>query len=355
MGANNDSNSSENDNVNFTSLSPPMYVGMILDVPNNILDKLINFKTKNLFLNNFFKEFDGEIITLINGDMETPFYNLNQLLLSSINYLNNEKNRKNIFNEESMYHIVKTIKKNNNILTHSKKINYNISKLEDIISKNKSYEPPCFFKNFGKFISKYSYFKTSLTSIFKAFENYIENKYIFILSDGNTKEKSENIKNLITEAKNKDITIITILLSEYTSYCKNKFYSKFPKDLNISSKSLFDISSKVDYKNPFARYFINKGVEFSNDGESHLFCRANVEELNDYRSFGQDLNQLRYEAIKIKIENANFDNVYFNYKFITKNQIFGTCWANAYSAAILLANKRILGRKIKPFEWYREN
>lgn len=33
----------------------------------------------------------------------------------------------------------------------------------------------------------------------------------------------------------------------------------------------------------------------------------------------------------------------------------GTCWANAYAAAILRTNKRILGRKTETFETYREN
>ena len=47
--------------------------------------------------------------------------------------------------------------------------------------------------------------------------------------------------------------------------------------------------------------------------------------------------------------------VHFKFKFNTRNQIFGTCWANAYSEAIFLANKRVLGRKTESFETYREN
>ena len=47
--------------------------------------------------------------------------------------------------------------------------------------------------------------------------------------------------------------------------------------------------------------------------------------------------------------------IHFKYNFITKNQIFGTCWANAYAAAIFLINKTIIGRKVESFETIREN
>ena len=82
----------------------------------------------------------------------------------------------------------------------------------------------------------------------------------------------------------------------------------------------------------------------------------NLDELTKSNSFGKDLNEIKFEGIKIKIGDLNYSNlIHFNYKFISKNQIFGTCWANAYSGAIFLTKKRIFGQKPEAFETYREN
>lgn len=82
----------------------------------------------------------------------------------------------------------------------------------------------------------------------------------------------------------------------------------------------------------------------------------NLKDLTNKSSLADDLNQIRYEGINIKIEDLNYNNLkHFSYRFTSKNQIFGTCWANAYSAAIFLTSKRIFGKKPKTFETYREN
>ena len=102
--------------------------------------------------------------------------------------------------------------------------------------------------------------------------------------------------------------------------------------------------------------YIKKGWDFPKDGEGVLFLETNLEELNRTNYLGNDLNGIKYEGIDIKIEDLNYDNlIQFKYQFFTKNQIFGTCWANAYSASIYLTNKRILGKKLETFETYREN
>ena len=51
----------------------------------------------------------------------------------------------------------------------------------------------------------------------------------------------------------------------------------------------------------------------------------------------------------------SYVNSYSNEYFQTKNQIFGTCWANACAACIHFANKRILGRKNISFEDIKEH
>lgn len=37
-----------------------------------------------------------------------------------------------------------------------------------------------------------------------------------------------------------------------------------------------------------------------------------------------------------------------------KNQIFGTCWANACAAVVYMAQKSVYGRKVESFEYYRQ-
>ena len=78
--------------------------------------------------------------------------------------------------------------------------------------------------------------------------------------------------------------------------------------------------------------------------------------MDELNKFADSLNKINYEGIDIMIQDFHYQNlITFKYQFFAKNQIFGTCWANAYSAAIFLTNKRILGKKIESFEIYREN
>lgn len=347
----------------------PIYVGLILDVSNDILHQLIKFDKEKQFLENFFSEFDGEIITLINGNEETPYYNFNELLISAINYLSDKNNsifyksnffgaKKNLFDIDCLRQIIKGINKNwySFNFGYAKEVHKNILKLKDILSKYYSSFNPAFFENF-KFISKPSSIDLPIESIIRVFENRnknnFDNNYIIIISDGDIKKNSKNIDYLKFEAQKKNITIVTLLLSENSG--KKKFYCEFPKNLDKKTQNLFDISSNVNYKNPFAHYYIKNNCEFPKDGQATLLLKTNLDELNNSNFPAHDMNQIRYEGINIKIEDLNYDNFSFKYKFLTKNQIFGTCWANAYSAAIFLTNKRIFGRETKTFENYREN
>ena len=89
------------------------------------------------------------------------------------------------------------IKKMNNYqslfeLINTKIIYNNISLLKDIISKNYSSCPLNFFEYFKQLILKPSSVNLSLKKIFETFNNnYSKNKYIIIISDGNSKENIE--------------------------------------------------------------------------------------------------------------------------------------------------------------------
>ena len=219
-----------------------------------------------------------------------------------------------------------------------------------------------FFENFNKYISKPSsvdlalkniieviikstsgalYKSDSKDKIFKKPEpkRDLGNKFIIIISDGNTKEYSKNINDLLNEAKNNNITIVTVLITK--NKIKKIFYDEFPKDFNKKIKSLFDISSKVNYKNPFAHYYKKKNWDIPLDGQATLLYETNCNDLCK-SNLGKELMQINLEAIDIQVGDLNFEQlIKFKYRFFTKNQIFGTCWANACSAALFLNNKRI--------------
>ena len=366
---------------------PPLYIGLIFDVSKEDLNQLIRFDNKNNFLEDFISEIDGEIVTLINGNEKIPYYDLNEILISSINYLceNNTINlknkeaedfyfnkgkQKNLLDEITIKNIFSSVKKNCNLI-NSKKIYENMKKLKEIFKRLYSkFFSIDFFLN--HYISKPSSISLALEQIieviikstsealyrsdskeydFKKSEPIKDqgNKFIIIISDGNTKEIPKNA--LLNEAKNNNITIVTVLLKNKT---RKIFYDELPNDFNKGEKYLFQISSKVSYKNPFAHYYIQKDWDFPIDGKATLFYETNQ---NDFCNshFGQELNQIRFEAIDIRIGDLNYDQLMkYEFKFLTKNQIFGTCWANACSAALFLANKRILGKKIEAFENFRE-
>ena len=345
-------------NFNDNSYSPPMTIGIIFDVTNDILSQLIKFDKEKSFFENLCHDYKGEIISLINGNKEMNYYDINSLLLSAINYISNEiiiflKNQnknstnqgdKNLFDESCLVEIFETLRKNQDSidLINSNIMYDNILILKDIISKNYSEFVPNLFELFNPLILKPSLVNIPLKKIFEVFEkNYSQNKYIIIISDGNSKETEEDLNKIINEAQKNEITIVTLYLIKYNTILK-KIYSEFPAHFENKLKYLFNISSKVNYKNPFARYFIKKGWEFPKEGEGVLFLETNLEELNKSNFLCKELNEIKYEGIDIKIEDMHYNNlIKYKYQFLTKNQSFGTCWANAYAASIFLTNKRI--------------
>ena len=76
-----------------------------------------------------------------------------------------------------------------------------------------------------------------------------------------------------------------------------------------------------------------------------------INESLDYK--GASLNGL-VDVIGSSSINS-YVNSYSNNLFLSKNQIFGTCWANACAACIHFANMRVLGRKQISFEDLRKH
>ena len=341
-------------------------IALILDVENSILNQLITLDNQKNFLLNFFKDLNSEVITLINGNQKIPYYQLDILLNSLSDSFKDyssypfpflwRKNLSEVISQESILERMKNTFESFKLIDSETMVN-KILNLKNIINNNYRFFNQSLLEAFNNFISKQSSsIILSLKQIFEVFNNTntkSKYNYIIILTDGTIKEKSYNLHNLISKAKENNITIITILLKKEKNIIRKKFYTEFPKDMDKNLKNLFDVSSKVNYKNPLARQFIKKNWDFPKESEGTLLFESNLEDLKE---FTDNFKKTRDEDYEIIIDDFNLKNfVHFKFKFDTKNQIFGTCWANAYSEAIFLANKRVLGRKTESFETYREN
>jgi len=93
---------------------------LVINVSKENLKELINLNKEKNFLENFFSEFKGEIITLINGNEDIPYLDINELLVSLIEFLgknsgktafNNEK-KGNSFDEILLLKLFEGIKNN---------------------------------------------------------------------------------------------------------------------------------------------------------------------------------------------------------------------------------------------------
>ena len=351
-------------------------IGLILDVNNENLDELIGFRYQEEgFFSNFFRDLNADVITLINGNEKIPYFELENFLssstsslnsyssnnrfklgissfINSVNFISKGKSISEVMSEEGIEKRIKNGNKNFKFIS-SDTMEDDIYNLKKTINENYSnFER----KVFDKFNIKKSSIYSSLNEVLNVFTesgNESKLKYIIIISDGIVKDNFKDIQNIINKAKKNNITIITILLSEKIN--QKKIYSEFPKHLNKNVKNLFDITSKVDNKNPFVRHFIKKDWDFPEENLGTLFFEANINDMYN-KNFTDGIKKVDNSFYEIKIQDLNLKNIiHFKFKFQTKNQIFGTCWANAYAAAIVLANKRVIGRSIETFETYREN
>ena len=198
-------------------------------------------------------------------------------------------------------------------------------------------------------------------SIFSESKNQYERKVLLIITDGDSTDgdPTDFVKQ---QSLNNEIYIIGCYIS--TKYCtENTFYDEKSFNLNEEgAKKLFKMCSNIAYKNPLFRFFLKLGWVMPQSGECKLFIALNNSKTLD--KFVSLINQaLNYKDLPSNglmdiISTASihsYVNSYSNENFQAKNQIFGTCWANACAACIHFANKRILGRKNISFEDIRKH
>ena len=196
--------------------------------------------------------------------------------------------------------------------------------------------------------------------IFSECKNIYEKKILIIITDGVSTD-GDPTDYIEQQSIYNDVYVVGIYISPHFK-SKNKFYDE--NSFNIKEKgaeNLFKMSSKIEYKNPLFKFFLTMGWEMPSSGECKLFISLNnqktMEEFINLINQALDFKEHPFSGLMDVIATSgihSFVNSY-SYDYGAKNQIFGTCWANACAACIHFANKRILGRKNISFEDIRKH
>ena len=173
----------------------------------------------------------------------------------------------------------------------------------------------------------------------------IKKKILLVITDGDGTD-GDPINYVLQESEKNDVYIIGCFLS-IQQYSKNTFYDDSFNIQDKGAKTLFNLCSKITCDNPIYRFFLIKNWNFTSSGYFRLFIALNNQEtinefitlINESLDFkGGSLNGL-IDIIGSSSINS-YVNSYSNNLFLSKNQIFGTCWANACAAYIHFANMK---------------
>ena len=196
--------------------------------------------------------------------------------------------------------------------------------------------------------------------IFTVNKNKYHQQILIIVTDGLTNDIDE-LKKTIEQLEKNNVYILVCYFSKFSS---NRLLYDDIQNANIreeGAKAFFDMSTRIYIKDPFFKSFLTNGW-VSKTKYCRLFIGVNNE--SSMKEFSLLLNKL------LTFEDAVFDNIIkelgkmamssfiYTYNinvFQSKNQIFGTCWANACAACIHFALRRIIGRKEKSFEDIRKH
>ena len=188
------------------------------------------------------------------------------------------------------------------------------------------------------------------------------NKYIFIISDGELNDVDKNfdyITEIREKAENNEIMIISIFLTSSNIPYKSKLYDTIQSHFTKGAQDLFLMSSTLDYQHPIIKFFIQKGWDIPRSGGCKLFVEINnSKNLNEFIDlFNEAISMFNLKYNYNSKENPNSlmnllsltsINDYVNSnvinKFNAKEQIGGTCYANAISAGICLSSAKVIGR-----------
>lgn len=172
-------------------------------------------------------------------------------------------------------------------------------------------------------------------------------KVLFILSDGEATD--EDHYHVAERLRQSDVTVVTCFLTEEKIVNQRCLFDPTSTVFQDDGKrTLFEMSSVRKNSHTPVSYLIDAGWELPSSGESRLFIQANSLDVVDEfcRIVVSQLENKSDAVVHLleKIPLATYINQ-SNEGFEPKEQVGGTCYANAIAAVFDLAMRRIEGRE----------
>lgn len=180
------------------------------------------------------------------------------------------------------------------------------------------------------------------TNIFKSSKH---KKLLFVLSDGEPTDADES--GIFKELKRMDVTIVSCLITSCTNIRPRKLYNVESMEWNEGAKFLFRLSSSVPSQLLPRTIFLKKGWDIDiRNNETKLFLQINhPDNIHEACNLARNVVCCQ-DSLSDLLGSVKLD-IYINnstQRFKAKNQVEGTCYANASAAVLHLSMKRILGR-----------
>ncbi|CAK70255.1 unnamed protein product (macronuclear) [Paramecium tetraurelia] len=194
-----------------------------------------------------------------------------------------------------------------------------------------------FFKSFESICYGCTPLKKSLELTLKTAFLEFKNKFLFIVSDGDSTDG--NPVEYATELKNKGFIIFCYYISSSNSA------SKYIK--GEGAKTMFEISSEYsNFEFPLRQIENYTNIKLSQDGKSRLFLQSNNSEsfkqfLDYFMKISKDNDKLIEIAGRITIEKQMSSSKGFQ----PKRQIGGTCYATSIATVYSIMLQKIYKRE----------
>lgn len=194
-------------------------------------------------------------------------------------------------------------------------------------------------------------------NIFESNKNKYHKKMLIIVTDG-LSEGSDPTK-YIKQLKENNVYVVVCYIGK--NFQTNILYSD--DSFNIKEEGalyLFKLSSKINYQSTIYQSLNKERWKLPN--ECRLFIPVNDQKsMNEFISLinkALDYEDINFTKLLNKVRDISLYSYINSFNagiFESREQILGTCWANACAACIYLARKRILGREEIPFEVIRQH
>ncbi|CAB4015138.1 uncharacterized protein LOC113681283 [Paramuricea clavata] len=182
--------------------------------------------------------------------------------------------------------------------------------------------------------------------------NTAENKLLFVLSDGmptdGSNKDTQKIRSAVSKLRNSGVKVVSCFITRSTDIQPKRLYDKMSSNWEPGAKFLYSLSSELPTELLPCAILVRRGwtIDTANN-ETKLFVQVNhPDNLREACDMARNV-VFSQDALADLLVSVDLD-IYINQtkgSFKAKEQVGGTCYANACAAVLHLAMKRILGRE----------